>query len=124
MITAFILAGALAAQGATPSFDNQEVTPYTEVAYDALINGRTHAAIKQIQATLAADPADPAALINLGTAYARLGRTQEAAKLFRAAIVSANHYDLQLADGRWIDSRRVARMATAMLQNRRALALH
>lgn len=124
MITAFILASALALQGATPSNENQEIAPYSEVAYDALINGRTEAAITQIQATLAADPADPAALINLGTAYARLGRTQEAAKLFRAAIVSSNQYDLQLADGRWIDSRRLARMATAMLQRRSTLALH
>lgn len=124
MITAFILAGALASQGATQMHVNEEITPPIEVAYGAMISGRTEAAIAQLQATLAKDSSDPSALINLGTAYARLGRTEEASKLFRAAIVSANHYDLLLADGRWIDSRRAARMAVAMLEQRRAPATH
>jgi len=123
MITALILAGALAVQGASQKPMNQEDAAYVDVAYAAMSSGRTEAAIAQLQRALATDPSDPAALINLGTAYARLGRNQEAAKLFRAAIVSSNQYDLQLADGRWVDSRRAARMAAAMLERRRALAV-
>ena len=72
---------------------------------------------------LAAD--HPATLINMGTAYARQGRADLAADMFRAALASDQRYELQLADGRWVDSRDAARMALTRLQGERhSLSLH
>ena len=66
---------------------------------------------------------DPAALINLGTANARLGRPDAALDHYRAALVSRQRYDLELADGRWVDSRAAARLAIKMLNDGSVLAL-
>lgn len=93
-----------------------------EVAYDALAAGRADDAIRAIEAQLAADPDDPALLINLGAAYARKGDAARAAKAFEAAIASDTRYELELADGTWSDSRHAARRALATLQRSSQLA--
>ena len=49
--------------------------------------------------------------VAIGTAYARAGRMDEARDAFRAAIASEDRYRVELADGTWEDSRRVARLA-------------
>jgi len=67
------------------------------------------------------DARDPSRLINLGTAYARLGRTAEAARAYDAAIGSPIRYDLELASGRYMDSRWAARTALANLEKGRPL---
>jgi Tfp pilus assembly protein PilF len=86
-------------------------TARVDVGYDALVKGNAEEALSRIEANrnLAID--DPAALINAGAAYARLGRDAEARESFRAAMSSRKHYYLELADGRWMDSREAARLA-------------
>jgi uncharacterized protein HemY len=94
-----------------------------EVAYDALAAGRADDAIRAIETQLAADPDDPALLINLGAAYARKGNTTRAAQAFQAAIDSKTRYELELADGTWADSRQAARRALATLRTAQLAAL-
>ncbi len=123
MIASVILAALLAAQPETslPGPD-LEMIEHKQVSYDALINGETQRAIAALEARLLDEPADPALLINLGAAYAQAGRTERAAAAYRAAIDSPTRYQLELADGRWLDSRRVARMALDRLATRAELA--
>jgi Tfp pilus assembly protein PilF len=85
------------------------------VAYEALRDGRPADAVAQLTASDAVSERDPSRLINLGTAYARLGRTSDAAAMYRAAVDSPIRYDLELADGRYMDSRWAARLALAGL---------
>lgn len=92
-----------------------------DVAYEELAAGRTEGAIASLEASLKETPGDPALLINLGTAYARAGRMEEARDAFRAAIAAEDRYRVQLADGSWEDSRRIARLALDSL-DRTALA--
>ena len=122
MPVTLLMAAALAAQPTTV-----EAVPLgserVDVAYEELAKGQPNAAIQKIQANTAiAD--DPAALINLGSAYAMLGERQKAGDYYRAALASRDRYDLQLPDGTWVDSRRAARMAAAALsRGDHALAL-
>ena len=94
-----------------------------DVAYTELADGRTDEAIARIEGNGSLKANDPARLINLGTAYARVGRMNEARQMFRAALLAGENVDLELADGRWIDSRSAARAALANLDNRTALAM-
>jgi len=112
-MTAFtILAAMLAAQSATslPGPDI-ELVEQKQVAYDALVEGDAERALADLEARRVQEPEDPALLINLGAAHAQLGQAERAAAAYQAAIDSKTRYQLELADGRWIDSRRVARMA-------------
>jgi Tfp pilus assembly protein PilF len=86
-----------------------------DVAFEALAEGRTEDAVVQLQESRRAESDDPAVLINLGTAYARQGRTSDARAMFQAALTSSERYELELADGSWIDSRKAARLALANL---------
>ena len=92
-----------------------------DTAYEDLAAGRTVGAIARLEASLEETPGDPALLINLGTAYAREGRMDEARDAFLAAISAEDRYRVQLADGSWEDSRKVARLALDSL-DRTALA--
>ena len=92
-----------------------------DAAYEELAAGRTEGAIATLEAALEESPGDPALLINLGTAYARAGRMTEARDAFRAAISAEDRYRVQLADGSWEDSRKIARLALDSL-DRTALA--
>lgn len=96
---------------------------HIEVAYEALSEGRTADAIAKLDGSRAVETNDPAALINLGTAYARQGRAEDARAMFVAAMKSPEHYYLELADGRWVDSRKAAKMALEALEKRGAIAL-
>lgn len=96
---------------------------FGEVAFEELATGRPEQAIAKIEANGANVSRDPAALINLGNAHARLGRTEKALEYYRTAIESDVRYDLELADGRWMDSRRAAVMARDSLLKRNAQAL-
>ena len=93
-----------------------------DVAYADIAAGRADQAIQAIEARLEADPRDPALLINLGAAYARKGDAARAAEAFQAAIDSHTRYDLELADGTWVDSRHAARRALETLQRSSQLA--
>jgi uncharacterized protein HemY len=94
-----------------------------DVAYEQLRDGDNAAAIRHLEECRDEDRNDPARLINLGAAYARDGRRAEAETMFRAAMASDDHYWLELADGRWLDSRKAARLALARLDGDRALAV-
>lgn len=91
-------------------------TAQVDVAYDALAANDPAEALSRLEASRQLDAKDPSALINAGTAYARLGRLREARQSFKAAMDSRNHYYLELADGRWMDSREAARLAMGRLQ--------
>src|SRR3546814_9931361 len=67
------------------------------VAYAELRAGTNDAAIAKLTAS-ALDARDPSRLINLGTAYARLGRTADARTAYEAAAASPTRYDLELSD--------------------------
>lgn len=94
-----------------------------EVAYDALAAGEAREAVANLEALRADNPGDPALLINLGSAYARLGDVARAEACFREAADSDTRYQLELADGSWVDSRRAAQTALRQLRDR-AVALN
>ncbi len=102
-------------------------TPATEklpdVAYSELASGQADAALRKLEASQATHSDDPATLINLGAAYAAVGRTDRAIATYRAAIASGERYDLQLADGSWMDSRRAARLALRNVLSTHAQAM-
>ena len=94
------------------------------VAYAELRVGENRAAVDKLTGETTLDARDPSRLINLGTAYARLGRTAEAAAAYDAAAASPIRYDVELTSGRYVDSRWAARTALANLnQGRPLLAL-
>jgi Flp pilus assembly protein TadD len=120
---AAFIASAVLTQVVAPASPAVPAAEYVDVAYEQLAAGQAEQAIARIRANPLIESDDPAALINLGTAHARLGRTDAARDYFMAAIASANRYDLQLADGRWMDSRRAARLALTMHAQGETLAL-
>ncbi|APZ99320.1 hypothetical protein BWQ93_13130 [Sphingopyxis sp. QXT-31] len=91
------------------------------VAYAELKAGDNRAAVAKLTGETKLDARDPSRLINLGTAYARLGRTDDAAAAYTAALGSPIRYDLELANGRYVDSRWAARTALANLNEGRPL---
>lgn len=123
MAQTLILAALLAAQSAAPAVLVEARGDRVEVGYSELAAGQPEAAIERIQANRAVDANDPAALINLGAAHARMGEVTNARAFLAAAIASPDRYELQLADGRWMDSRRAARLAIGMLQEGKTLAV-
>ena len=120
-----MLASALLAQTAAPAAAPAATTQAdrVDVAYAELAKGQAEAAITRIRANRQIESDDPAALINLGTAHARLGRVRDAQVYYSAALASKDRYSLELADGRWMDSRRAARLAMDKLSQGEALAL-
>ncbi len=91
------------------------------VAYAELKAGENRAAVDKLTGDTTLDKRDPSRLINLGTAYARLGRTAEAAAAYDSAIGSPIRYDVELANGDYVDSRWAARTALANLKQGKPL---
>lgn len=120
--TAFIVT-ALLAQSAFPLAAEGQWQDSTEVGYEELASGQPQAAIAKIEASQGTRPDDPGALINMGNAHARLGQTDKAIEYYRTAIASDVRYELELADGRWMDSRRAAREALRALLKNQAQAM-
>jgi tetratricopeptide (TPR) repeat protein len=118
-MTMLLFAGALLSQASVMTVPHQGGIEKVDVAYEALAQGRTDAAIAQLRSEAGNDPA---ALINLGSAYARKGMRQEAMDCFTAALASRDQYELQLADGSWMNSRDAARAAAARLERSGAFA--
>lgn len=93
------------------------------VAYEELKAGQNAMAVDKLTHS-SLDRDDPSRLINLGTAYARLGQTANAQTAYKAAITSDIRYDVELANGTYMDSRWAARTALANLnQGKPLLAL-
>jgi cytochrome c-type biogenesis protein CcmH/NrfG len=124
MTVALILSSLFAAQAISVAVPgpNIRLDQQKDVAYEDMANGRTEQAIASLEAKLLAEPNDPAVLINLGTAYARMGRTARAEEAFQAALKSSTFYQLELADGSWSDSRQAARLALRALERNATLA--
>ncbi len=85
------------------------------VGYEPLIEGRDSAAIEELQSNTELEEDDLVRLINLGVAYARQGREEEARAMFEAAMRSDDREVLETANGEWKDSRHLARLALQML---------
>ncbi|QWC57292.1 hypothetical protein F7D01_09515 [Erythrobacter sp. 3-20A1M] len=107
MITS-VVATMLLAQAAGSGSDR------IEVAYDELSANRNATAIRKMERTDDGMEDSAARLINLGIAYARAGDTDRARDLFTRAA-RAERYDLETADGEWVDSRKLALQALASL---------
>lgn len=86
-----------------------------DIGYEELVANDNIEARKAIENCdeLAAD--DPARLINHGIALARTGNYEAARADFEAAANARDSVELETADGQWVDSRRLARKALAML---------
>lgn len=115
-----LVAAALLAQAAfvAPATGHQAPADsggYSDVAYSELAAGKARTALAKLEQGGAARSQDPATLINLGSAYAETGQTGRAMAIYQAAIQSPQRYDLQMADGSWVDSREAARMAVRRL---------
>lgn len=95
----------------------------TDVAYEELQAGKNEEALNKLRTSEATQAGDPAALINMGTAYHRVGMTPQAIASYRAAIKSSQRYELELADGSWMDSRWAARKAMQNLRRTNAQAM-
>mgnify|MGYP003577626803 FL=1 len=91
------------------------------VAFAELKAGENQAAVEKLTGDTGLDARDPSRLINLGPPYARLGRPTDPAPAYDAAIASPIRYDLELASGRYMDSRWAARTARANLDTGRPL---
>lgn len=115
MSLVIILSAVMAAQSATAAPNPDGINETRDAAYEQLAAGDNERAIAQLEQSLASTPGDPALLINLGTAYTREGRLEDARKAFEAAVASDERYQVELADGSWEDSHQVARLALASL---------
>ncbi len=118
-----ILASVILAQAPIVAATHQAAEPaQIDVAYTELLAGMPAEAEARIEANHSLDAQDPARLINLGAAYAAQGKSVEAEAMFKAAILSNRQYELELGDGRWVGSRKAARMALADLKRDNRLA--
>jgi Flp pilus assembly protein TadD len=86
-----------------------------DLAASSLVAGRSEEAIRVLEKARNADANDPAVLINLGIAYAQLGRDAQARALFNEALAARAVFDLAISNGRTADSRQIARTALRML---------
>lgn len=115
-MTAFAIALIAAALLAEPSAAQlQPPVAANELAAQPLSAGRVDQALMVLEKASAADPNDPALLINLGIAYAQAGNETKARTAFEAALASREVIELDTADGTTTDSRRLARKAIKML---------
>ncbi|PQM26213.1 hypothetical protein CVO77_14165 [Sphingopyxis lindanitolerans] len=124
LVLAAAVAGLLASPAAAQSIvvsgaDAGDLSPLS-VAYEELQAGRNAAALDELTHS-PIDARDPSRLINLGTAYARLGQAADAATAYEAAIASPIRYDVELASGTYMDSRWAARTALANLNRGKPL---
>lgn len=120
-MSAFMIAGLLLAQAAPITVEAPRAE--SDVAYRELADGRPGDALARIAANAALPADDPAALLNRGTAELQLGRYEAARASYRAALSSRASYDLELADGSWVNSRVAARRALRLMSRGEVLAL-
>ena len=118
LLGAFIAGAMVSSAHAQPGAVGEIAYPKGSVGYEALMLGENERAISQIKTNAQVSRHDPAKLLNLGTAYARTGRTNEAADVFMIAMQNKDSVDLVLADGRVMNSKDAARKAYAGLQQR------
>ncbi len=120
VIGALVAGTMVTAAHAEPNMTGEIAYPKESIGYEALMQGDNERAVSQIMSSEGVSRNDPARLLNLGRAYARMGRTEDAARVFKAALQSSDNVDLVLADGRVMNSKVAARQAFANLQTRLA----
>ena len=119
LLVSALIAGSMgSAVHAAPGMTGEISYPKESIGYEALMRGDNERAVFQIMANEQVSSGDPAKLLNLGSAYARMGHTDEAAKMFKAVLESRDSVDLVLADGSVMNSKVAARKAYASLQRR------
>lgn len=101
---------------AAPAFAQEEEANKQGLASTALAAGNTSAAIEMLTKELEQYPGDPALMINLGIAHAQVGNEAQARIQFEAAMASREVVELDTANGRTTDSRKLARKAIGMLE--------
>jgi tetratricopeptide (TPR) repeat protein len=89
------------------------------LGYEALMANDNRLALEQLARDRSVPDADPAKLINIGRAYARLGDYERAEEAFTAALYCKDEFDLVLADGREMNSRKAAKLALKQLEETR-----
>lgn len=117
-----LIAATLLGQSAFSLAIDSQASRSQDVAYQELSQGQSADAVSKLEDALQVDRDDPATLINLGTAYARMGMTEKALRAYNAAMTSDERYDLELGDGRWMDSREAAARARDGLVTAMAIA--
>lgn len=110
-----LLVAALFAAAPTPAALVMPVAAMGELAVQPLAAGRGDEALAVLEKAAAANPHDPAVLINLGIAHAQAGDDAKARAAFEAALACHEVIELDTADGTATDSRRLARKAIKML---------
>jgi len=121
LLTGALVTGLMGvAAHAQPTMNIETAYPKGSIGYEALVTGDNARAVSQILASAQVSRHDPAKLLNLGHAYARLGRMDEASALFTVVMQSRDSVDLVLADGSVMNSKDAARKAYARLQPRLA----
>jgi Tfp pilus assembly protein PilF len=123
MFGSLLIASAAIATVPAPVEVSASRAAWIDVGYEELRAGDAEAAINHIRSNRAIEADDPAAMINLGAAHARLGKSDKARAYYLAAIASRVRYDVQLADGRWMDTRRAARLAIELQARGTTIAL-
>ena len=88
-----------------------------EIGFDELVAGDNAAAIAEIEAGTVLAVDDPARLINHAVAHARAGEYDAARAKLEFAARYADRYELETADGNWVDSRVLARQGIALLDH-------
>jgi len=101
---------------AQPAAELVSLTDDSELAAQTLAAGQEDEALAKLVRATAANPHDPAVLINLGIAYAQKGDDAKARTAFEAALACHEVVELDTADGAATDSRRLARKALKMLE--------
>jgi Flp pilus assembly protein TadD len=119
LLTGALVTGLMGvAAHAQPTMNIETAYPKGSIGYEALLKGDNAQAVSQILTSAQVSRHDPAKLLNLGRAYARMGRMEEASNMFAAAMQSRDTVDLVLADGRVMNSKDAARKAYVGLQMR------
>ncbi len=114
------LAGALAMLGATfAAAENGNAEIGYErgaLGFEALMANDNEMALRQIQCAKSVPHNDPARLINLGRAHARLGNDGQARQAFEAAANCKEHFDIILSNGKVMNSRKAAMLSLQSLK--------
>ena len=86
------------------------------LGFEALMANDNETALRQIQSAKSVPQNDPARLINLGRAHARLGNLTQAQQAFEAAANCKEHFDIVLSNGKVMNSRKAAMLSLQSLK--------
>lgn len=86
------------------------------LGFEALMANDNETALRQIQSAKNVPHNDPARLINLGRAHARLGNVMQAQQAFEAAANCREHFDIVLSNGKVMNSRKAAMLSLQSLK--------